>query len=58
MTWYISIGDDISRDQKIRFPFNRSLDVDYSPSDLIFTDQLYECADPYVYTTTALLPRT
>lgn len=49
MTWYISIGDDITRGQKIRFPFYRTLDEDYSPSDLIFEDDLYECADPYVH---------
>ncbi|KAK0620644.1 putative hsp70 protein [Immersiella caudata] len=48
MTWYINIGDDIQRDQKIRFPFYRSIDGDYSSTDLIFTDCLIECSDPYV----------
>ena len=46
MTWYISIGDDITRDQKIRFPFSRDLDGNYTPSDLVFEDVLYECSDP------------
>jgi len=45
MTWFINIGDDIARDQKIKFPFYRSLSEDYGPSDLIFTDSLYECSD-------------
>lgn len=48
MTWYIAIGDDITLNQKIRFPFCRSLDEDYTPDDLIFVNELYECADPYV----------
>jgi hypothetical protein len=48
MTWFINIGDDILRDQKIRFPFYRSIDEDYGPSDLIFKDTLYECADSCV----------
>ncbi len=46
MTWYIGIGDDIKRDQEIRFPFYRTLDENFLPSELIFTDRLYECADP------------
>jgi hypothetical protein len=46
MTWYINIGDDLRRDQTIKFPFYRSIPENYKPSDLIFDDQLYECADP------------
>lgn len=45
MTWFINIGDDIARDQSIKFPFYRSIKEDYAPSDLIFTDNLYECED-------------
>ncbi len=26
MTWYIYIGEDLKRDQKIKFPFYRTLD--------------------------------
>jgi hypothetical protein len=48
MTWFINIGDDILRDQKIKFSFFRSIDEDYSPRDLIFKDTLFECADSYV----------
>lgn len=48
MTWFINIGDDILRDQKIKFPFFRSIDDNYSPRDLIFKDTLFECADSYV----------
>lgn len=45
MTWYINIGDDIQRDQKIKFQFYRDIDEDYSPDDLIFSDRLYQCED-------------
>jgi hypothetical protein len=48
MTWYIGVGEDLHRDQKIRFPFYRSVDKNYSPADLIFTDNLIECSDSYV----------
>lgn len=48
MTWFINMGEDIQRNQEIKFSFYRSIDEDYTPSDLIFTDTLYECADPYV----------
>lgn len=46
MTWYINIGDDIQRDQKIKFPFFRDIHENYSPNDLIFHDHLYQCEDP------------
>lgn len=46
MTWYIGIGDDIKRDQKIRFNFFRTLDENFKSSELIFTERLYECEDP------------
>ncbi|OXV07229.1 hypothetical protein Egran_05006, partial [Elaphomyces granulatus] len=45
MTWYINIGDDILRDQKIKFPFYRMLDETYNSSSLLFKDILYECQD-------------
>lgn len=45
MTWYINIGDDLLRDQRIKFPFIRDLDIDYGASDLIFVCTLYECAE-------------
>ncbi|KAL8758202.1 MAG: hypothetical protein Q9199_001665 [Rusavskia elegans] len=35
---------DMRRDQKIIFPFKRSLADDYSPSKLIFSDDLLECS--------------
>ncbi|KEY71213.1 hypothetical protein S7711_02323 [Stachybotrys chartarum IBT 7711] len=46
MTWYINIGDDLQRDQTVKFPFYRTLDHDFSPSDLVFKDTLFECGDP------------
>lgn len=44
-TWYISIDDDLRRDQVIRFSFYRSIDGDYTSDDLIFEDELYESGD-------------
>ncbi|KAK3291635.1 uncharacterized protein B0H64DRAFT_427150 [Chaetomium fimeti] len=46
MTWFINIGDDVLRDQKIKFSFYRSISENYTPDDLIFQDTLFECADP------------
>ncbi len=48
MTWFISKGDDIQRDQDVKFSFFRCINEDYVPDDLIFRDTLYECDDPYV----------
>jgi hypothetical protein len=42
MTWYIYIGEDLKRDQEVKFPFYRTLEINHSPSDLIFTDKLIE----------------
>ncbi|OAQ70708.1 Hsp70 family protein [Pochonia chlamydosporia 170] len=42
MEWFIKKGDDIHRDQKIKFPFFRSLEDDYTSEDLIFHDTLYQ----------------
>jgi hypothetical protein len=36
--------DDLVRDQRVEFSFYRQLPTDYKPSDLIFTDELLECA--------------
>lgn len=41
MTWYIEKGEDLQRDQKIRFPFHRRLAPDHTPDDLIFTQALH-----------------
>lgn len=43
MTWYITRGDDLVRDQTIRFPFYRRLSDGFSDSDLIFNDELIQC---------------
>ncbi len=42
MTWYIYLGEDLKRDQKIRFSFNRTIPIDYEDSDLIFLNNLIE----------------
>ncbi len=48
MTWFINMGDDIQRNQDIKFSFYRSIDEDYTPKNLVFTVTLYECSDQYV----------
>lgn len=45
MTRYIEMGEDLKLDQKIRFSFYCPLDKNFSPSQLIFTDELVECSD-------------
>ena len=45
MTWYIHVGDDLRRDQKVRFGFFRDLEKNYRPEDLVFRTTLYESAD-------------
>jgi hypothetical protein len=42
MTWYINIGDDLKRDQKIKFPFFRTLDEDFEDHELIFMSDLIQ----------------
>jgi hypothetical protein len=42
MTWYIYVGEDLKRDQKVRFPFYRTLNSDYSSTDLVFSEELIE----------------
>lgn len=44
MEWYIHRGEDMQRDQRIVFSFYRSLPADFSPSQLMFKDELLECA--------------
>ncbi|CAF9941038.1 MAG: hypothetical protein HETSPECPRED_002852 [Heterodermia speciosa] len=44
MFWYINFGEDMRRDQKITFPFVRRLTENYSPSNLIFENDLLECS--------------
>jgi hypothetical protein len=41
MTWYIEKGEDLQREQNIRFPFFRRLPRNYSDTDLIFEDTLW-----------------
>jgi len=45
LVWYINIGDDLFRDQRITFPFYRELELTYGLEDLIFSDTLFECQD-------------
>ncbi|KAH7175320.1 hypothetical protein EDB81DRAFT_769600 [Dactylonectria macrodidyma] len=45
MTWYIKLGDDLLRDQKIKFPFVQSVDENASSSALTFRNSLYESKD-------------
>lgn len=40
MTWYIKKGENLRRDQPIKFPFYRTLRSDFQPQDLIFQDDL------------------
>ncbi|KAH8654245.1 hypothetical protein BGZ61DRAFT_500616 [Ilyonectria robusta] len=46
MTWYIYIGEDLKRDQMMKFSFYRTLNADYNNDDLIFTDKLITCVSP------------
>lgn len=42
MTWYIYRGEDLKRSQTMKFPFYRTLPETYTPTDLIFTDELIQ----------------
>lgn len=42
MTWYIGMGEDLQRDKRVEFTFYRSLDMDYTPDELIFIDDLIQ----------------
>ncbi|KAI1084122.1 actin-like ATPase domain-containing protein [Whalleya microplaca] len=39
-TWYIYMGEELKRDQTIRFPFSRCVKLGYRDSELIFYDEL------------------
>lgn len=41
MTWYIYKGEDMKRDQVIKFGFFRTINFRYHPADLIFWDELW-----------------
>lgn len=43
MTWYIYQGEDLKRDQKLKFPFYRSLEDGFSSDSLVFDDELIQC---------------
>ena len=40
MTWFIFKGDDLKRDQSVRFPFYRQLSKGYETCRLVFQDEL------------------
>ena len=42
MTWYIQQGDDLLREQTIRFPFFRTLPEDFTDDNLVFRDELIQ----------------
>ncbi|RDL33958.1 uncharacterized protein BP5553_08326 [Venustampulla echinocandica] len=42
MTWYIYKGEDLKRENKINFPFYRTLDENFDADDLIFKDALVQ----------------
>lgn len=43
MTWYILKGEDLKRDQRIVFPFYRTLDEGFGDNALTFNDELLHC---------------
>ncbi|KAI9882584.1 MAG: hypothetical protein M1823_005673 [Watsoniomyces obsoletus] len=52
----VSKGDDLKRDQKVIFPFCRSVEANYNPDDLIFHDKLMhsEAIRPVKYPTSGI----
>ncbi|KAM3086123.1 hypothetical protein ACMFMF_000078 [Clarireedia jacksonii] len=44
MTWYIRRGEDLKRTEKLRFSFYRTLHDDFDDGDLVFKDELLQCA--------------
>lgn len=42
MTWFIYMGEDLLREQTIRYPFLRTLHEGFSDARLIFEDQLIQ----------------
>ncbi|KAF5593829.1 Hsp70 chaperone protein [Fusarium pseudoanthophilum] len=45
MTWYINIGDNLVRDQTIKFPFYRELNNIDDTSGLIYYSTLFQCEE-------------
>ncbi|KAI9053981.1 hypothetical protein LZ554_002925 [Drepanopeziza brunnea f. sp. 'monogermtubi'] len=46
MTWYIHRGEDLQREQVIKFPFYRSFPTkDFPHASLVFRDRLDQCED-------------
>lgn len=46
MTWYIRKGEDLKRNQRVKFGFCRTIRMNYSPEELIFkTELLYSEAN-------------
>ncbi|EMR81826.1 putative hsp70 protein [Botrytis cinerea BcDW1] len=43
MTWYIHRGEDLGRDQKLKFPFYRTIEGAITNSALIFREHLLQC---------------
>ncbi|KAM0151655.1 hypothetical protein ACHAPG_008112 [Botrytis cinerea] len=43
MTWYIHRGEDLKRDQKLKFPFYRTIEGAITNSALIFREHLLQC---------------
>ena len=43
MTWFIRQGEDLKRDQRVFFPFHRTLDEGFDDSSLIFESDLMHC---------------
>ncbi|KAH8595949.1 hypothetical protein B0O99DRAFT_511415 [Bisporella sp. PMI_857] len=39
-TWYIYMGEELDREQTIKFPFFRDIDLNYTAADLKFVDEL------------------
>lgn len=40
MTWYIYKGEDLKRDQVIKFPFCRTFNRQYNQTDLVYFEEL------------------
>lgn len=40
MSWFVYMGAELDRHETIKLPFTRTLDQHFSPSQLIFTDDL------------------
>jgi hypothetical protein len=49
MMWYVNIGDNLVRDQTIRFSFHRDLDDIHDEFELLFRDSLFECEEKSVH---------